>query len=122
MNDPIITGNFQASPGDNVEIRCSVSSSTPPAAMSWIKISTGERIDGGVLSKPNVQYGDAGEYVCMANNGIEEKEETVNLEVKGRCTAVLTNVVSVEDYCFGLDFSALSFRYLKVNQMKTPLT
>ena len=64
----------------NLNLSCNASG-TPPPVVSWVRFSTGQRSDVGVLQITNISRSEAKDYRCEASNECGNTSETQNIDV-----------------------------------------
>ena len=66
---------------DNITLTCTASG-TPPPSVSWVKVSSGERVNGSELVFTNINRSEAGEYRCEASNECGNASESASIDVQ----------------------------------------
>ena len=67
--------------GGNLNLSCNASG-TPPPIVSWVRFSTGQRSDVGVLQITNISRSEAKDYRCEASNECGNASEAQNIDVQ----------------------------------------
>ena len=73
--------NKTVTEGDNVTLNC-MASGTPPPTVSWVKVSSGQRLNRSELVLTNINRSEAGEYRCDASNECGNASETASIDVQ----------------------------------------
>ena len=66
--------------GGNLNLSCNASG-TPPPIVSWVRFSTGQRSDVGVLQITNISRSEAKDYRCEASNECGNASEAQDIDV-----------------------------------------
>ena len=75
--------NKTVSEGGNLSLSC-LAAGTPPPMVSWVRVSSGQRIYSNELVITNISRIEAGEYRCEASNecGNASGRATIDVQCK----------------------------------------
>ena len=73
--------NGTVTKGNSIALSC-IAAGTPPPMVSWVKVSSGQRIYSNLLEVTNASRNEAGEYRCEVSNECGNASETITIDVQ----------------------------------------
>ena len=67
--------------GNNITLPCTATG-IPPPMVSWVKVSSGQRVYSNLLVVTNASRNEAGEYRCEVSNECGNASETITIDVQ----------------------------------------
>ena len=73
--------NGTVTKGNSITLPC-IAAGTPPPEVSWVKVSSGQRLYSNLLALANASPNEAGEYRCEVSNECGNVSETITIDVQ----------------------------------------
>ena len=73
--------NGTVTKGNSITLPC-IAAGTPPLMVSWVKVSSGQRVYSNLLPLTDASRNEAGEYRCEVSNECGSASETITIDVQ----------------------------------------
>ena len=73
--------NATVTKGNSITLPC-IAAGTPTPMVSWVKVSSGQRVYSSLLALTNASRNESGEYRCEVSNECGNASETITIDVQ----------------------------------------